>query len=166
MKNSDKAISNFITATEQDPTWDEPFELLGQIYAEKKDDICLKYFDNAANANPKNTSALNQKAYYLKSTNRSKEASIIYESIVISNPQNADALYNLGVISYDLKDYLKALKTLNICIGIDPANAKAYYMIGLCNKAMNKIVEAKTAFKTAMSLDENFEDAKREFNNI
>lgn len=161
-KNTAKAISNFITATEQDPTWDEPFELLGQIYAEKKDDICLKYFDNAANANKKNTSALNQKAYYLKSTHRTKEASEIYESIVISNPQNADAIYNLGVITYDLKDYKKALKQLEICVGIDPANAQAYFMIGKVQKALNNQNAANQAFKTASTLDEKLLEAKEE----
>lgn len=165
-KNDEKAISNLVTATEQDPTWDEPYELLGQIYADKKDDICLKYFDNAARANPKNTSALSQKAYYLKHTQRTKEASEIYEKLVVNNPQDADALYNLGVISYDLKDYKKALKQLEICVGIDPAYAPAYFMIGQVQKTLNNSEAAKKAFKTASILDTSLVEAKAELKNL
>jgi len=161
-KNIDKAISNLVTATEQDPTWDAPYELLGQIYADKNNDLCLKYFDNAAMANPKNSSALTQKAYYLKSKGKVKEASEIYESVVNQFPQNATALYNLGVISYDMKNYEKALKQLEICIKVEPTYALAYYMIGKTELAMGNKPLAKNAFQNAVNFDSTIVEAKQE----
>jgi tetratricopeptide (TPR) repeat protein len=162
----DKAISNLVTATEQDPTWDAPYEILGQIYADKKNDICLKYFDNAANANKKNSSALMEKAYYLKSKGKTKEAIEIYQSIVGLFPQNADAIYNLGLMSYELKEYEKALKELNICIQIEPTHALAYYMIGKTELALGHKPLARSAFQNAKNFDTTMIEAVNELKNL
>lgn len=165
-KNIDKAISNLITASEQDPTWDAPYELLGQIYADKKDDLCLKYFDNAANANSKNSSALNQKAFYLKEKGKVKEAEEIYQNIVNKFPQNADAIYNLGVINYEAKLYDKALKQLEICIKIEPTHALAYYLIGKTQLVLGKKELAKSAFQNAKNFDTSLVEAEMEINKL
>lgn len=164
--NIDKAISNLVTASEQDPTWDAPYELLGQIYADKKDDLCLKYFDNASNANPKNSSARLEKAYYLKSKGKLKEASNIYETIINQFPQNADAIYNLGVIFYELKNYDKALKQLTICIQVEPTYALAYYMIGKTQLALGNKPLAKSAFQNAAVFDTSMTEAKQELKKL
>lgn len=164
--NIDKAISNLVTASEQDPTWDAPFELLGQIYAEKKDDICLKYFDNAAKANPKNSSAMNQKAYYLKEKGKVKEAEEIYLSIFNQFPQNADAIYNIGVINYEAKQYDKALKQLQICIQVEPTHALAYYLIGKSQLALGHKDLAKSAFQNAKNFDTTMSEASLELNKL
>lgn len=150
---NDKAISNLVTASEQDPTWDAPFEILGDIYADKKDDLCLKYYDNAMKANSKNSSAILQKAYYLRSRGKLKEAEAIYENLVLQSPQNADAIYNLGVIAYDQKQYEKALKKLQICVQVDPKHAIAYYMIGKAQLALGNKPLAKNAFQNARNFD-------------
>lgn len=161
-KNIPKAISNLVTATEQDPTRDEPFELLGEIYADKKDDLCLKYFDNASKANPSNTTAQNQKAYYLQTNGRIDEAAKIYEELVNKNPQNIEAIYNLGVISYKQKNYKKAIQQLDICIKMDPSNALAYFMVGRTQLALGDKTKAKAAFNQAFIFDDKMVEAKRE----
>jgi len=158
----DKAISNLTTATEQDPTWDAPFEILGDIYADKKDNLCLKYYDNAVKANSKNTSAVLQKAYFLRSIGKLKEAETIYENLVLQSPQNADAIYNLGVIAYDQKQYDKALKKLKICIQVDPKHALAYYMIGKTQLALGNKPFAKNAFENARNFDTTMIEATKE----
>jgi tetratricopeptide (TPR) repeat protein len=162
----DKAISNFTTASEQDPTWDAPYELLGDIYSDKKNDLCLKYYDNAMKANVKNTSAILQKAYYLKANGRKKEAEAIYESLVLASPQNADAIYNLGVIAYELKQYDKALKKLQICIQVDPKHALAYYLIGKTQLALGNKPLAKSAFQNARNFDSTLVEAHMELNKL
>lgn len=165
-KQADKAISNLSTASEQDPTWDAPFEILGNIYAEKKDDLCLKYYDNALKANPKNVSANLQKAYYLRSKGRLKEAETIYENMVIASPQNADAIYNLGVIAYEQKEYEKALKKLQICVQVDPKYALAYFMIGKAQLALGNKLLAKNAFQNARNFDTTLIEANKELEKL
>lgn len=160
--NNTKAISNLITATEQDPTWDEPFELLGEIYASQKNDLALSYFDNAARANPQNTSAIMQKAYYLKKNGRVSEAEKIYQTLVTQNPQNGDALYNLGIIAYDQKNYTKALKQFEITTKVAPTHALAYYMIGKSELALGVKSKAKSAFNQAYIFDTTLQEAKIE----
>lgn len=162
----DKAISNLTTASEQDPTWDAPFELLGDIYADKKNDICIKYYDNAIKANTKNTSAILQKAYYYKSSGRNKEAEAIYEALVLASPQNADAIYNLGVIAFEMKQYDKALKKLQICIQVDPKHALAYYLIGKTQLALGNKPLAKNAFQNARNFDTTLVEANIELNKL
>lgn len=162
----DKAISNLTTATEQDPTWDAPFELLGDIYADKRDNLCLKYYDNAIKANANNTSAILQKAYYLKTNGRKKEAEAIYESLVIASPQNADAIYNLGVIAYEMKQYDKSLKKLQICIQVDPKHALAYYLIGKTQLALGNKSLAKNAFQNARNFDTTLVEANMELDKL
>jgi tetratricopeptide (TPR) repeat protein len=166
MGNMDKAISNLTTATEQDPTWDAPYELLGQIYAEQKNDLCLKFFDNAAKANNKNSTALNQKAFYLKEIGKVKEAEEIYQNLVSQFPQNGDAIYNLGVINYDLKQYEKALKQLQICIQVEPSHALAYYLIGKTQLALGHKDLAKSAFQNAKNFDTTMKEAQIELNKL
>jgi tetratricopeptide (TPR) repeat protein len=163
---TDKAISNLTTATEQDPTWDAPFEILGDIYADKKDNLCLKYYDNAVKANSKNTSAILQKAYFLRSIGKLKEAEAIYENLVLQSPQNADAIYNLGVIAYDQKQYDKALKKLQICIQVDPKHALAYYMIGKTQLALGNKPSAKNAFENARNFDTTMIEANNELEKL
>lgn len=162
----DKAISNLTTATEQDPTWDAPFELLGDIYAEKNNDLCLTYYDNAAKANPKNSSALLQKAYYLRSKGRLKDAEAIYENLVLLSPQNSDAIYNLGVLAYEQKQYDKALKKLQICVQVDPKHALAYYMIGKSQLALGNKPLAKNAFQNARNFDTTMVEATQELEKL
>lgn len=162
LKQNDKAISNFTTATEQDPTWYEPFEQIGLIYAEQNNDLALKFFDNAATADKRNSSSRLEKAYYYKKTKRVAESEKEYESIVVDFPQNADAIYSLGVINWEKKDYEKALKQLNICIKIEPTYAPAFYIMGKIYKAQNNTVKAKEAFKQALVFDEKMKEAQQE----
>lgn len=162
----DKAISNLVTATEQDPTWDAPFEILGDIYAEKNNDICLKYYDNAVKANKDNTSAILQKAYYLKSKGKLKDAEKIYEDLVLQSPQNADAIYNLGVIAFEQNQFEKALKKMQICVQMDPKHALAYYMIGKTQLALGNKALAKNAFQNARNFDTTMLEAVKELEKL
>lgn len=162
LKQNEKAISNFTTATEQDPTWYEPFEQIGLIYAGQKNDLAIKFFDNAANADKQNASSRLEKAYYYKSTNRIDDAEKTYEAVVVDFPQNADAIYSLGVINWEKKAYDKALKQLEICIKIEPTYAPAYYVMGKIYKSQNNTVKAKEAFKQALVFDEKMKEAQQE----
>jgi tetratricopeptide (TPR) repeat protein len=162
LKQNDKAISNFTTATEQDPTWYEPFEQIGLIYAAQNNDLALKFYDNAANADKRNTSSRLEKAYYYKKTKRIVESEKEYESIVVDFPQNADAIYSLGVINWEKKNYDKALSQLNICVKIEPTYAPAFYIMGKIYKAKNDKVKAKEAFKQALVFDEKMKEAQQE----
>jgi tetratricopeptide (TPR) repeat protein len=162
LKQNDKAISNFTTATEQDPTWYEPFEQIGLIYAAQKNDLAIKFFDNATNADKQNASSRLEKAYYYKSTNRIDDAEKTYEAVVVDFPQNADAIYSLGVINWEKKAYDKALKQLEICIKIEPTYAPAYYVMGKIYKSQNNNAKAKEAFKQALVFDEKMKEAQQE----
>ena len=53
-----------MTAIEQDPSWDQPYEILGNIYADQNDEKAIKYFENAYKVNPQNNSAIIQKAEF------------------------------------------------------------------------------------------------------
>lgn len=160
MGNKEKAISSFITASEQDPTWDIPFQHIGMIYAEQKNDLALKYFDNAFAANPKNTEAIYQKALYYKETKRIDEALKELKNIIAVRPQYSKAIFAVGNILFDQGKIEEALKNFILCTAVEKTYYKAYYMAGQCYEKKQQKEQAREAYKTCLIFKEDCQEAK------
>ncbi len=160
MGNKEKAISSFVTASEQDPTWDIPFQHIGMIYAEQKNDLALKYFDNAFAANPKNVEAIYQKAIYYKETKRTEEALKELKNIIAVRPQFSKAIFAVGSILYDQGKIDEALKNFILCTAVEKTYYKAYFMAGQCHEKKQQKEQAKEAYKTCLIFKEDCQEAK------
>jgi tetratricopeptide (TPR) repeat protein len=160
--NFEKALSNFTTATEQNPSWDEPYEQIGELYAQRKNEKAIVYFDNAVKVNRQNTSARLSKAYFYKTIGKLEMAENAYNDIIALFPQNVDAIYSIGVINFEKKKYDIALKQFNIATKVDPTFPDAYFMIGKIEKINGNKEKAKAAFKQALVFDAEFKEVPKE----
>lgn len=158
--NDEKAISNYTTASEQDPTWDLPFQHIGMIYAKQKNDLAIKYFDNAYQANQKNVEALYQKALYYKDTKRTDVAIETLKKIISVRPQYGKAIFAVGNILFDQGKTEEALKNFKLCTEVEKTYYKAYYMQGMCYEKLNDKPKAVEAYKTCLVFKEDCTEAK------
>lgn len=71
-----------------------------------------------------------------------------------------DAYLEKGIIYYETKDYNGALKTFNLAATVSNTDADVYYWMGRSYEASGKKQEAIVNYKRALSLDNNFTEAK------
>ncbi len=155
-----KAISNFQTAVETDPDYFDAFMQLGIIYAAKKNDLAVKYFDNAIAVNDTSTEAQYAKAKYFQDRGKLKDAIGYYHEMIVKNPQDADAIYNLATIYFGMDSIQKAYYFYGLAIKQSPAKASAYYGKGLCAEEMKKTEEAISLYNQALNLNPDLKDAE------
>ena len=155
-----KAISNFQTAVETDPDYFDAFMQLGIIYAAKKNDLALKYFDNAIAVNDTSMEAQYAKAKYFQDRGNLNDAIKNYHAMIVNNPQDADAIYNLATIYFGMDSIQKAYYFYGLAIKQSPAKASAYYGKGLCAEEMKKTEEAISLYNQALNLNPDLKDAE------
>ena len=76
-----------------------------------------------------------------------------YQKIIETNPNDAEAYYNIGVIYYNEKKYDSAKVQFNKAIEIYPDFAEAYYSIGVVYYAEANYDKAIEAFSKAIQID-------------
>ncbi len=96
-----------------------------------------------------------QKAMNFIDQGRLQEAKGIFEELLMDDPKNADALYNLGMCFTELGDLGKALKALEQCIKYKPDFSNAYVALGFAYSKMMDSENAKKYFLEALKIDAN-----------
>jgi tetratricopeptide (TPR) repeat protein len=158
--DTSKAISNLVTATEQDPDYFAAFAELGAIYAAKKNKLAIGYFDNALRINPKSLETLYNKGKFYQDEKNWDNAVNAYQELLKIEPQYKHAHYNLGAIALVSKSsYDEAIKHFSDAINLDPKYVEAYYARGTCYFQKGDMPKAKIDYQTAVQINPNFEPA-------
>lgn len=148
-----RAVNDFRSAIEADPSFYNAYMQLGIIFQAKNDPIAEGYFNNAIKINPKSEEALYGRGLWYQDHNQLDNAIKDYTAITTLNPKNKNAHFNLGYIHQILlKVYPEAIKHYNRAIEADPRYTEAYYNRGLCYEAVGNIQAAATDFKQALML--------------
>jgi len=147
-----KAISSFQTCTEVDPDYYDAWLQLGLLYADKGDPLAVNYFDNAIAVSDSSREAEYAKAKYFQDKGNLAEAIEYYRQMVIKDPQDADALYNLATIYFGVDSIVKADRYFDMAIKQSPAKAYAHYGKGLCSMKLGHNKEAVAYFQQAITL--------------
>lgn len=84
-----------------------------------------------------------------------EEAKDVFEEILMDDPKNVDALYNLGMCFTELAHPEKAIKALEQCVKYKPDFSNAYVALGFAHSRMNDLGNAKRYFLDALKLDAN-----------
>ena len=101
-------------------------------------------------------------AYYKVALNdKSKETTYLKKAIAI-NLNFTDAWIDLGRIAYEQEKYIDAKNYLRIANYIDEDNFRYYYYQGLIAKKQG--IDPTSYFKKTLSLNPDFEPAKKELN--
>ncbi len=76
-----------------------------------------------------------------------------YQKIIETNPNDAEAYYNIGVVYYGEKKYDESKAQFQKAIEIYPDFAEAYYSIGVVYYAETNYDKAIEAFSKAIQID-------------
>jgi len=96
-----------------------------------------------------------QKAMNFIDQGRFQEAKGVFEELLMDNPKDVDALYNLGMCFTELGEPGKALKALEQCIKYKPDYSNAYVALGFAYSKMMNSKNAKKYFLEALKIDGN-----------
>ena len=160
-KDNARALSNFMTAVEQDPDNFKAYMQMGLLSIESGKKDALDHFNAAIKIRPNSTEGYYARAYYYQTNKELDKAIQDYTSVVNIDSNYVNAHYNLGIIRYELRVIDLALNDFSKVISLNPKYAEAYYMRGLCEEAKNKNQEAISDFEFAVSLKNDYGLAKQ-----
>jgi protein O-GlcNAc transferase len=87
------------------------------------------------------------------------KAKEIYETILKTEPRNADVLHLLGTIALQDKDYPKAIGLISDALAINQQMPGAFNNLGIVYKELKEYEKAMKCYQCALQLDPMFEDA-------
>ena len=76
-----------------------------------------------------------------------------FEELVMDDPHDPLALYNLGLCYNEAGSYEAARKTLLSCLALDPGEANTYVALGLAEAKLGQMAEAEAHLLQAIALD-------------
>jgi tetratricopeptide (TPR) repeat protein len=159
------AASSYKTAIEVDPDYYDAYIEVGLLYAAKKNDLAKEYYSSAIGIRPRSIEAWYNKAMYLQETGfrkkeRYQEAFTCYDEILKIDPKFVAAHFNKGFVYLEyLQQYDSAAHYFSNAVTIFPGYYQAYYNRGLCNESMNKIQDAETDYRKALSIQRDYTEA-------
>ncbi|MFA4917906.1 MAG: tetratricopeptide repeat protein [Thermodesulfovibrionales bacterium] len=95
-----------------------------------------------------------------------EKAEALYRQILVTKPNNIDALHNLGILCYQRGDYDSAIRYINKVIQHMPNNAPAYNNMGLAYAGKGHHNEAIKFYRKAIHLDPIFSNAHYNLANV
>lgn len=169
MENGDtlRGIRNFQKAIDVNQEYLEAHVQLGTIFAMKKNDLAIDYFNNALNIDPLNIDVNYYLGMYYQETGRYEKAIQSYNFILGQQPDFYIANYNIGYIHLVyLNDYPAAVDYFTRTIELNPEYAEAYYNRGFAYELMKDAERSRKDYEKTLELHPNYELAIDGLNRI
>lgn len=160
MNDTNKSISSFQTAVQVDPGYQPAILQLAMIYAARKDDLALRYFDNAYKADTHQMVALHAKAMYLQDKKSTDLAKTVYREILTKDSNYIDAAFNLSWLLMQEDSLLVAEDLLSRVLQLQDDYVEAYYNRGVCRELLQKKESALSDYQRAVQLDPQYPEAR------
>lgn len=156
-KDTAKAISSFITATEQESNYYDAFIQLGVLHLNQKNKLAIDYFKNAVNIKPKSSEALYNYAYAHQQFGNYTEAITTYQNMIAIQPFR-EPYFNLGYIHQEYLDKPEeAIEFYNQAVQLSPFYHQAYYNRGLCYEKVGDFKNAELDFRKTLSIASDYD---------
>lgn len=165
MKDTTLAASSYKTAIEVDPNYYYAYIEVGLLYANQKSDLAKEYYNSAIELKPRSVEAWYNKAMFLQETgsnsqSRYREAFSCYDTILKIDGRYSPAYFNKGYIYLEyLQKYDSAAVNFTNAIGVFPNYYQAYYNRGLSYESLNKLKEAESDYRAALSIEPTYTEA-------
>ncbi|MCW8811201.1 MAG: tetratricopeptide repeat protein [Ignavibacteriaceae bacterium] len=117
--------------------------------------------ENKLKANPDDMEATLHLAHLQQDSKLFEKAISNYKKYLEKNPENADALVDMGICFYNLGDYKSAINEMESALKYQPKHQIACLNLGIVNLAAQNIAESKKWFKKTVELNPNSEAGKR-----
>ncbi len=160
LRDTAQAISSYQTALEMEPAYERAHLELGVMLLAKGDQTGLRYLRNALALNDSSSAARYQLAKYHQDRGEFTDAVETYEALILRDPQNGDALYNLATIWYAADSLEKALRFFDMSTKMEPTRAMGYYGKALCAAQLQRRDQALAFVRQALDLNPDLTAAK------
>jgi len=156
-KDTAKAISSFITATEQESNYYDAYIQLGILHLNQKNKLAIDYFKNAVNIKPKSSEALYNYAFANQQFGNYNEAIATYQKMIVIQPFR-EPYFNLAYIHQEYLDKpQEAIEFYNKAIQLSPFYHQAYYNRGLCFEKLGDFKNAELDFRKTLSIASDYD---------
>ena len=159
-----KAISSFVTATEQNPDDYLSYSELGMLFAHRKNPLAIQYFNNAIRIEPRSEEIYYNRGKYYQDNQQWNLAKSDYLSLIRLNEGAVNAHYNLGAILLVENKLDSAQLEFAAALKNRPNYVEAVFAQGVCFKMKGKVNEAINEFKHALTLQPDFKPALEALN--
>lgn len=162
-----KAIFNLQQATQNDPEYYDAFVMLGHIFQIKGDPIAGNYLKTAVRIRPTSVEARYHYGMWLQEQEMIEDALIQYDAILQIDPRNKNAWYNIGYVNLVfLQNFQTAVEKFSKAIEYDPQYAEAWYNRGLAYEQLGQFDKARSDYKKALQIIDNYDKAIEGLNRI
>jgi tetratricopeptide (TPR) repeat protein len=160
MKDTAQAIMRFEKALSINPSEFNAVMQMANLYAARKPELALQYYDRALTVDEYSDEALYAKGFLLQQLGRYKDALSLYQRTKEANAGHRFAYYNSAVIYGLFKDFEEALRWLDDLIAIDENFVKAYHYRAFVNEQLGRTKDAIGDYRKTLELDPKNEDAR------
>ena len=154
-----RAINSFQSAVENEPELIDGWVVLGELFAQRDNDIAERYFDNAARLDSLNADVLMAKANYYHNKGRLDEALEVYDNIIRVEPQYSDAFYNMGLAKLEQNKVEEAYRQFDMTIKTDPLHIMGYFYRGFSAEQLGNKTQAEKDYNHVLKFSPDFERA-------
>ncbi|RYD55808.1 MAG: tetratricopeptide repeat protein [Sphingobacteriales bacterium] len=160
LKDTTKALSSFLTATEVDPEYREAILQLALLHGYKNDPIAFQYYDKAFKMDTTDVFPIYAKGVYMQDRKQYEKAKEFYKEAILRDQQYANAYFNMGYILMQQDSFEKARRQYDLLTKIEIGDFEAYYNRGLCSEMMGKKEDAMADYRQALVFNPDYETAK------
>lgn len=139
----------FTLAPEEQKVW---YSLANLAYRESNQSEELKWLMKLQQAGNRDERVLNRLALLLITIDNAVAAIPILEALLTNNPDNIQALINIGIAYKMLKNYERSIESLMKVVEKTPENPKPWYQLSQVSQLLGKPEEADIFMKRALAL--------------
>jgi tetratricopeptide (TPR) repeat protein len=138
-----------------------PFQLLGEIYFNKRDYLnAARYFNEALKQLSTNLDLLMKTATSLRKANKNKKALEILMKYKSNFYDTKVVTKEIGLLKFNLKEYAEAKGFLEACVNIKPPDPEVFTSLGSIYASTGENSKAISMFDRAMSIAKDKEFVK------
>jgi len=161
------AIKNYLEVIDKDQRNYDAYIQLGLIYSRTGNPIAVDYLNNALKIDTESVEAMYAIAMFFQSQGDSDNAIAMYNRLLLIEPDNLYANYNLGYVNLVLlSDYETALGFFEKAIELQPNYFQAIYNLGYCNELLGEYATARNLYNAALEIEVNYDKAIEGLNRI
>lgn len=161
---TDLMKSSYETAVQQDPKFYEGYLMLGAIYQDEKNPLCIEYFTTASKLKPKELEAKYSLAFAQQHFGKEQDAAQMYREMSrdTSDYYSSQAFFQLGHIKqFRLGDIDSAKYFYAEAIKVEPRLYQAYHNLGICYDRQGDKTNALRSFSKALKYNPEFELSRK-----